>query len=227
MGSFRCMFHPTTSLSYSHEEKKGLGFIDGNLWAQRHSFSKKILRYTEVCTCIFERTLLFTQENERLFQLNFPNYCACRKYTLHKVNQEFLRGTGQQYKGHWDQMFDDTIISFVPHFFFLFTPTGAPTHCLSNNIHWRLFHRIRSHSPFFLYQDELLMCLSAEDKCAKSDSTLPISKKNALSQSNVLISDVFSQSSVLTKKCNLKLEYGLTHVKTLRRNSANVDTTPP
>lgn len=41
MGSFCCMFHPTTSLSYSHEEKKGLGFIDGNLWAQLHSFFKK------------------------------------------------------------------------------------------------------------------------------------------------------------------------------------------
>lgn len=48
--------------------------------------------------------------------------------------------------------------------------------CFSFYIHKRLFRQIRSHSPF-RYQDELMMCLSAEDKCAKSDSTLPISKR--------------------------------------------------
>lgn len=59
-------------------------------------------------------------------------------------------------------------------FFYLHHPTH--THCFSNYIHKRLFHQIRSHSPF-RYRDELLMCLSAEDKCAKSDSTLPVSKR--------------------------------------------------
>lgn len=125
-------------------------------------------------------------------------------------------------------MFDDTIIPFVPHFLFFYLHTQVHPHIAFQIIFTEGYFTKSAHiALFFLYQDELLMCLSAEDKCAKSDSTLPISKKNALSQSNVLISDVFSQSSVLTKKCNLKLGYGLTHVKTLRRNSANVDITPP
>lgn len=116
-------------------------------------------------------------------------YCPCRKWTkffspnnwahrefnsLKKVNQEILWGTGQRYKRHWDKMFDDKIILFFP--FFIYTPIHTHTHCFSNYIHKRLFHQIRSHSPF-RYQDELLMCLSAEDKCAKSDSTLFVSKR--------------------------------------------------
>lgn len=124
-----------------------------------------------------------------------------KEQPMQKVNQDFLRGTGQRYKRHRDKIFDDTIIPFSP-FLYLHLPHTL-THCFSNYIHKRLFHQIRSHSPF-CYQDELLMCLSAEDKCAKSDSTLPVSKKNALSQTDVLISDVFSSGSVLTKKRNSK-----------------------
>lgn len=39
-----------------------------------------------------------------------------------------------------------------------------------------LVNQICSHSPL-CYQDELLMCLGAEDKFAKSDSSLPVSKR--------------------------------------------------
>lgn len=70
------------------------------------------------------------------------------------------------------------------------------------------------------YQDELLMCLCAGDECAKSDTILPVSKRMPSVKTNVLISDVFTESSVLTKKCNFKLEFGLTHVKILQRNRA-------
>lgn len=191
MGSFRCMFHPTTSLSYSHEEKKGLGFIDGNLWAQRHSFSKKILRYTEVCTCIFERTLLFTQENERLFQLNFPNYCACRKYTLHKVNQEFLRGTGQQYKGHWDQMFDDTIISFVPHFFFYLHLQVHP-HIAFQIIFTEGYFTESAHIAHFSFIKMNCWCASVQKTNVQSQTALCPSPKRMPSVSRMCLSLMYS-----------------------------------
>lgn len=71
-------------------------------------------------------------------------------------------------------MFDDTITSLFS--FFLFTALTHPHIVFQIIFTKRLFHQIRSHS-LFCYQDELLMCLSAEDKCAKSDSALPVSKR--------------------------------------------------
>lgn len=160
------------------------------LSAQLHSFLSSI--DTLHCGCIFESTLLSTEEinlvRNNLYQLNyyfFPSellpWTHRTSNTLPEVNQEILWGPGQRYKRHWEEMLDDTIAPFFP-FFFIYTPARTPphthtrTHCFSNNIHKRLFHQIRSHSPF-RYQDELLMCLSAEDKCAKSDSTQPVSKR--------------------------------------------------
>lgn len=61
-------------------------------------------------------------------------------------------------------------------FLLLFTAPTHPHMAFQIIFTKRLFLQIRSHSPF-CYQDELLMCLSAEDKCAKSDSTVPVSKR--------------------------------------------------
>lgn len=159
----------------------------------------------------------FTVHTQNYLGTKKSTYYCCphRKYkTLQKVNQYILWG---KVKKHWNTIFDDRINPFPP---FLFTPPSPRIH----NIHKRLFHQICSHSPF-RYQDELLMCLSAASQMCKVRQHSAHLRKNALSQTNVLISDVFSPSSVLTGKCNFILELGLTHVETLWKDSAKVDIT--
>lgn len=106
------------------------------------------------------------------------------------------------------------IISYPPPFFIYIPHTP--------NMHKRLFHQICTHSPF-CYQDELLMCLSAAPQMCKVRRHHAHLQKNALPQTDVLISDAFSPSSELTKKCNFKLESGLTRVKTSRNECAKVN----
>lgn len=92
-------------------------------------------------------------------------------------------------------------------FFYLHPP-------YAHNIHKRLFHQICTHSPF-CYQDELLMCLSAAPQMCKVRRHSAHLPKNALPQTPALISDAFSQSSELTKKCNFKMESGLDTCQTI------------
>ena len=113
-------------------------------------------------------------------------------------------------------------------FFFFFTIFFIYTHshCFSNYIHKRFFHQIRSHSPFS-YQDELLMCLGAGDKCAKSDSTLPVDKRMpSARRPHAYLWCILMEFSVLTKKCNFELElfFPRQHFKTRRTSGLNVDT---
>lgn len=95
-----------------------------------------------------------------------------------------------------------------PHPFFYLHPPYV------YNIHKRLFHQICTHSPF-CYQDELLMCLSAAPQMCKVRQHSAHLPKNALPQTPALISDAFSPSSELTKKCNFKMESGLDTCQTI------------
>lgn len=91
---------------------------------------------------------------------------------------------GQQDKTKWNKIFDDNIIPH-PSFFYLHSPYAY-------NIHKRLFHQICTHSPF-CYQDELLMCPTAAPQMCNVRQHPAHLQKNALPQTNVLISDAFSK----------------------------------
>lgn len=191
-------------------KKRDLGCID-----------EKLLLFltsdTLYCICSFESTLLSTHKIilEPKKVLTTAAHTESTKRCKKSINK-FYEGRSKSIEIKY--LMIESILSPL---FYLHSPSPPP--CI-HNIHKRLFHQICSHSPF-RYQDELLMCLSAASQMCKVRQHSAHLRKNALSQTNVLISDVFSPSSVLTGKCNFKLELGLTHVKTLWKDSAKVDIT--
>lgn len=150
---------------------------------------------------------------------------------MHKVSTDFYwrRSPGQRRRRKKrNKTFDDRINPTLH--FFLFTPQLTPPTrphppCASTIFTKGYFAQICSHSPF-CYQDELLMCLRVASQMCQVRRHSARLWKNALSQTDVLISDVFSPSSVLTRRCNFKPEPGLTSVKTLWGDGAKVDVAP-
>ncbi len=150
-------------------KNRDLGCTDWKLWVQLHPF----LFHWYTVLYIFKSTLQSLGTKSFISQTNlffFPPNTAhaenshCKK----SINLSFIRHRSAIQRDVW------WYNQFLP---FLFTPPlRIHIAFLKNNFHKRLFHQIRSHSPF-RYQDELLMCLHAADKCAKSDSTLPVSKR--------------------------------------------------
>lgn len=127
-----------------------------------------------------------------------------------------------------NETFDDRINPTLPLFFIY--PSAPPLrpphpHRASTIFTKGYFAQICSHSPF-CYQDELLMCLRVASQMCQVRRHSARLWKNALSQTDVLISDVFSPSSALTRRCNFKPESGLTSVKTLWGDGAKVDVAP-
>lgn len=165
---------------------------------------KKLLlltRDTLYCICSFKSTSLSTNKSilgpQKVWLLLSTKLSTklCKKLNIFMME-------GQQYKKHWNKILDDRINPFLP----FFSPT------CTHHIHKRLFHQICSHSPF-RYQDELLMCLGAASQMCKVRQHSAHLQKNTLSQRDVLISDVLSPSSVLTKKCNWSWAWHMSNIK--------------
>lgn len=119
----------------------------------------------------------------------------------------FMSEGQQDKKRHWNKISADSINLFST--FFNLSP---PSHSQYSQ---KGYFAESAHLALFSYQDELLMCHSAASQMYKVRQHSAHRQKNALRRTNVLIADVISPSSVLTKKSNFKLEFGLTCVKTL------------